>query len=164
MLEVLLRKLLCMLKQRRKERHIMFGKPHNGWTDVLVDNDIDNAEKIIWKVSYLSNVPKIVLEAIRDHYVNRKPQHVELEMEEYGVGSMLIRSDGEIVFINTCYEHPTAYYNHIDNVVDEILKDFDTNIDEWSKFFCGIHNDEEAEIEKEVISTLIAQIKKKKGR
>ncbi len=139
----------------------MFSKPYNGWTTLstTAQKKYTTDVKLIWHVSFLSNIPIEILVALLNWYTEHKSQLVNLELEEKGRGSMLIMSDGQVQFINTTYNYPTIYrLGNIDEIVDEILEDFENEIDAWSDFFCMIDNNSRKK-NKEKIQKLIENVK-----
>ena len=136
----------------------MISNPKHGWCDFMLSDEKDNL--FVGTPSYVTNVPVDLLQAFLDYKI--KGQGIAWFNEE-GTEFTLILNPYSM-FIITENEHTELIdfsEVNIDSLIKELIQDIESDLIEWSMFYCGCDDEEEIKANRELIRNLICQLKEK---
>ena len=134
----------------------MISNPKHGWCDFILSNEKDNL--FVGTPSYVTNVPVDLLQAFLDYKIKGKGI---AWFNEEGTEFTLVLNPYSM-FIITENEHTELIdfsEVNIDNLVKELIQDIESDLIEWSMFYCSCYDEEEIKANREHIRNLICQLK-----
>ena len=134
----------------------MISNPKHGWCDFMLSDEKDNL--FVGTPSYVTNVPVDLLQAFLDY--KTKGQGIAWFDEEGTEFTLVLNPDSMFVIAEN--EHTELIdFNKvkIDNLIKELIQDIESDLIEWSMFYCGCYDEEEIKVNRELIRNLICQLK-----
>mgnify|MGYP000154141532 CR=1 FL=1 len=133
----------------------MISNPKHGWCDFKIK---DNNNIVFFGTpSYTTNVPVDLLQAFLDY--KTKGQGM-VWFDEEGTEFILVLNPYSIYIISENEYCESRLYDfselNIDNLIKELIQDIESDLDEWSIFYCGCYGDK---TNREHIRNLICQLK-----
>lgn len=133
----------------------MISNPKHGWCDFMLSDEKDNL--FVGTPSYTTNVPVNLLQAFLYYKINgqgmawfdEEGTEFTLVLNPYSMFIIAENEDGE----GRLYDFSEL---NIDNLIKELIQDIESDLDEWSIFYCGCYGDK---TNREHIRNLICQLK-----
>lgn len=136
----------------------MISNPKHGWCDFMLSDKKDNI--FVGTPSYLTNVPVDLLQAFLDY----KTKGLGIAwFDEEGTDFTLVLNPYSMLIISKDEYTELIDFSKvkIDDLIKELIDDIESDLDEWSSFYCGYENNEEIKVNREYIRNLIRQLKEK---
>lgn len=136
----------------------MISNPKHGWCDFKIE---DNNNNIFFGTpSYITNVPVDLLQAFLDYKTNGQGM---VWFDEEGTEFTLVLNPYSIYIIAENEDCEGRLYDfselNIDNLIKELIQDIESNLFEWSMFYCSCVEEEAIKANREHIKNLICQLK-----
>ena len=141
----------------------MISNPKHGWCDFKMEDGDDNM--FLGTPSYVTNVPVDLLQAFLDY--KTKDSGIAWFDEEGSEFTLVLNPYSMFVIAeNEKYEGCNSkLYDFselsIDNLINELIKDIESDLYGWSMFDCGCDDEEEIKVNREHIRNLICKLKEK---
>lgn len=136
----------------------MISNPKHGWCNFKIEDDNNNV--FFGAPSYITNVPVDLLQAFLDYKI--KGQGMAW-FDEEGTWFTLVLNPYSIFIIAENEYCKSSLYDfselNIDNLIKELIQDIESDLVEWSMFYCDCDKEEEIKANREYIRNLICQLK-----
>lgn len=137
----------------------MISNPKHGWCDFKIKIK-DNSNIVFFGTpSYITNVPVDLLQAFLDY--KTKGQGMAW-FDEEGTEFTLVLNPYSM-FIIAENKNGEGLYDfsglNINNLIKELIQDIESDLAEWSMFYCSCVEEEEIKANREHIRNLICQLK-----
>lgn len=138
----------------------MISNPKHGWCDFKIEDDNNNV--FFGTPSYVTNVPVDLLQAFLDYktkgqgmaWFDEEGTEFTLVLNPY---SMFVIAENEI-----CNARLYKFNKiNINNLIKKSIQDIESDLIEWSMFYCDCDDEEEIKVNREHIRNLICQLKEK---
>ena len=136
----------------------MISNPKHGWCDFMLSDKKDNL--FVGTPSYVTNAPVDLLQAFLDYKIKGKGI---AWFDEEGTEFTLVLNPYSMFIITENERAELIDFSevNIDNLIKELIQDIESDLIEWSMFYCGCDDEEEIKENRELIGNLICQLKEK---
>mgnify|MGYP007130112649 CR=1 FL=1 len=134
----------------------MISNPKHGWCDFKIEDDNNNI--FFGTPSYITNVPVDLLQAFLDYKTNGQGM---AWFDEEGTEFTLVITPYSIFIIEEKDKpilHDFSEVN-VETLEKELIEDIESDLAEWSMFYCDYDEEEAIKANREHIKNLICQLK-----
>ena len=137
----------------------MISNPKHGWCDFMLSDEKDNL--FVGTPSYVTNVPVDLLQAFLDY--KTKGQGIAWFNEEGTEFTLVINPYSMFIIAENEHTELIDFSKvKIDDLIKELIQDIESDLIEWSMFYCDCcYDKEEIKVNRELIRNLICQLKEK---
>ena len=137
----------------------MISNPKHGWCDFMLSDEKDNL--FVGTPSYVTNVPVDLLQAFLDY--KTKGQGIAWFNEEGTEFTLVINPYSMFIIAENEHTELIDFSKvKIDDLIKELIQDIESDLIEWSMFYCDCcYDKEEIKVNRELIRNLIRQLKEK---